>query len=300
MRAMRGRTDREEFALVFVFSSDIAFRLIKNISELETVYQKFDHAQFLTLDPIGFVHRYKNPLDQEVVGVFAALLAYGRVETIRGSIEKVLNVFHALGPSPSQVMTTIEEADLDRELRTRLSGFTHRFNTGSDVRVLARLVRETLLEYGSLGRFFREKRGDSDPTIQRTLAGAIQDWSTRARRLRAAPSFYFFLTDPTRGSACKRWNMFLRWMIRHDRIDLGIWGPKRGGAFHPRELVLPLDVHTWRLCQTLGFSKMRTPNWKAALEITARFREINAEDPVRFDFALCHLGMIQYRKGKRE
>jgi len=144
---------------------------------------------------------------------------------------------------------------------------------------------------GSLEQFFLDGDDPSSPDIapglERFCARAkAVDFGSAYRRGADAPGVTRFFAQPSGGSACKRLNLFLRWMVRRDQVDLGVWA-----RVSPARLVVPLDVHVIRVGQCLGLTAYRSPGWRMAASITEALRALDPEDPVRYDFALCHLGM---------
>jgi uncharacterized protein (TIGR02757 family) len=255
---------------------------------LERLASTYD-ARFLDTDPLGIVRRYDRPDDREVVGLLAAGLAYGRVRSIRSSIESVLAL---LGTRPSRFVDAFDP----RRDGPRFDSFVHRFTRGRDVAILLWLVRQARAGSGSLGAFFRD--GDHDPAAP-TYEGAMNEFGRRLFDLDAAPfvrggrvgprdGARWLLPVPRDGSVCKRHCLFLRWMIRgEDGIDCGAWT-----GLSPSRLVLPLDTHLERVARALRWTERRSPSWAMAVEVTARLRELDADDPTRFDFALSRLGIL--------
>lgn len=249
---------------------------------LETVHRDFHHQVERDRDPVCFVHRYPSPRDQEVVALFAALLAYGNVQTILKSVEKVLRL---LGPSPA-------EAILRHDLTGKWNGFRHRFTTGDDIEILAMWMRSALTQSVSLEAFFiqNEKTAPMKPLlcsfVRRFTSMPLPPHlvavaKTRERNLK------YLISDPERGSACKRLNMFLRWMIRPaDGVDLGTWK-----TLSPEILMLPVDTHLLQTLKKLRWTRSQTANWKVVEAATERLKELCPQDPIRYDFALCHLSM---------
>ncbi|MCB9465030.1 MAG: TIGR02757 family protein [Candidatus Eisenbacteria bacterium] len=249
-------------------------------------------------DPVGIVREYERSDDRELVALFAALLAYGRVSSIRSSLRAL---FGGLGPSP---------ADSVRE-RAHLSdawapGFQHRWTRRDDVVGLMEAVRRMWAEEGSLGEALAE-RVRVERGFERGLSAWVRELRDRAasaqtrapgrptpRILRRSgpvePSrgLRFLLADPAGPSACKRLRLFLRWMARpDDGIDLGVWE----GLVDPAELIVPLDVHWARIGPRLGLARRRIPDGRMARELSENLRRIRPEDPLVYDFPVCHLGI---------
>lgn len=246
-------------------------------------------ARFLETDPVGVVRRYDHPEDRETLGLLAAGLAYGRVASIRGSLDRLVRV---LGPSPRRFL---EAYDPKRDA-SRFEGFVHRFTRGRDVALLLSLVRQARQQAGSLEAFFAE--GDPD-RASATLEGAMNAFGRRLFALDARPfhedgrvppraGVRWLLPLPEHGSVAKRHCLFLRWMVRpDDGVDCGVWLQ----ADRSR-LVLPLDVHLQRVAQALSWTRRRSPCWSMALEVTAHLRRLDPADPTRYDFALSRLGIL--------
>ena len=264
---------------------------LKNI--LEGLYATRSQA-YLANDPLSFCHRYQNPEDQEIAGIIAASFAYGNVKIILRSLE---GIFGALGKSPRRF---VERFDPEQGLRL-FAGFKHRFNDGRDLCALLLACQTMLREAGSLEgwllRFHDPAEQDMTGTLS-SFTGAVKglDFSPvfGAGGIPQDSYFPFLFPSPASGSACKRLCMYLRWMVRPaDGIDLGIWK-----GISPARLVIPVDAHIQRICGFLGFTCRKQADWRMAREITARLRELDPADPVKYDFSLCHLGISGGCNGK--
>jgi uncharacterized protein (TIGR02757 family) len=251
----------------------------------EELYRAFDHTSSAS-DPVHIVRRFPVRADREVVGFCAAGLAFGRVSSVLQSIEALLQV---MGPEPAAFVHHFDPA---RD-GTRLAPLVHRWIRGRDLVALLLILQRMLREAGSIEAFFRESDDPSQPHI----GAALDGFSTRAlrtdlraaygRRVPKALGVSYFFPRPSSGSACKRLNLFLRWMVRRDAIDLGVWT-----TVSPSRLIVPLDTHVIRLGRCLRLTKYTSPGWKMAEEITASLRKLDPDDPVRYDFSLCHVGMM--------
>ena len=250
----------------------------------ENLYRTFDHLHSAS-DPIHIVRRYAAAEDREVVGFCAAGLAFGRVAGALNSIEALLAV---MGPRPAAFVRGFDP-EKDRE---RLAPLVHRWIRGRDLAALMLILRRMLREFGSIERFFLAGDEPGAPDI----GPALDAFSTRALatdvrpaygRMPKRPGVSSFFPRPSAGSACKRLNLFLRWMVRKDVVDLGVWT-----GLSPSRLIVPLDTHVIRLGQCLRLTRYRSPGWKMAAEITVSLRAIDPVDPVRYDFSLCHVGMM--------
>ncbi len=240
---------------------------------LEALYRRFNRRCFVQPDPLQLLYDYPSVRDREVAALVAASLAYGRVGQILESVSFVLSV---LGPSPRAFL-------LERpheELRSALSGFRHRFSPGEEMADLLRAARRVIREAGSLEAGFTPGMAGGHATVLPAL-------TTFVRTLREAGGRDgFLLARPERGSACKRWHLFLRWMVRSDDVDPGGWP-----GIPASMLVVPLDTHMHRIGRGLGGTARKQADGKAALEVTEMFRSVAPEDPVRYDFSLTRLGI---------
>lgn len=258
-------------------------------ARLDAFARAYDRRH-LGSDPLGIVRRFDRPEDLELVGLLAAGLAYGRVASIRASLDSLLRI---LGPRPGAFVEAYRPATDAR----RFEGFRHRFTSGRDVALLLHLVAQARAARGpSLEALFLE--GDADPSSP-TLEAAMDRFGDALFRFDARPFLdggrvpprdgaRRLLPVPRNGSACKRHCLFLRWMVRpDDGLDLGLWS-----RVPPSRLVVPLDTHMERIAAALGWTRRRSPGWRMALEVTAALRRLDPEDPTRYDFPLSRLGIL--------
>jgi uncharacterized protein (TIGR02757 family) len=254
---------------------------------LDNFIDTFPREKHLSNDPVQFVHRYDDSPDREIAGIIASAFAYGNVKSVLRTVDSALSY---LGSSPARTIATF---DPRKDMR-RLRSFYHRFNTSRDLAVLFWILRRTLEDYGSLESAFTAGLSSEDTEITaalenfcKILLGFGHEKLYPRGELKRRIGVRFLLPRPSEGSACKRMNLFLRWMVRpEDGIDCGVW---TGVA--PRQLVIPLDTHIARISSYIGLTAMRSPGWAMALDITRSLRRLHADDPVRYDFALCHLGI---------
>lgn len=240
---------------------------------LEELYSRYNRREQVRDDPIGFLYRYKDPRDREIVGLIASALAYGRVVQIHRSVSLVLERM----PRPALYLAGASRPSL----RRAFGDFVHRFTTGEDLASLLYGIKLLVGSHGSLRACFAGCDGEDSETVVPALA-------VFADRLKEAADggAGFLVPSPDKGSACKRLNLYLRWMVRRDEVDPGGWDDVPAG-----KLVVPLDTHMYRICTGLKFTRRKQADLRAALEITAAFRAIAPEDPVKYDFSLTRLGM---------
>lgn len=241
-----------------------------------------DRAARVESDPVGLVRSYRGAANLEIAGLVAACLAFGNVKALRA---KVQGVFERLGPALAHA------ADDELAVFAALVGWKHRVYRGEDVARLVIGARRVQRAHGSLERCFTaelSKHGALRPALaewvrQIRQAGGL-DAAAGSRRGAA-----HILSDPSKTSGCKRLLLFLRWMVRpDDGVDLGLWK-----TVSPSVLLVPVDTHLYKLSRNLGFTSRSTLTWATTEEITAALRRLDPADPVRFDFPLCHLGMLQ-------
>jgi uncharacterized protein (TIGR02757 family) len=241
---------------------------------LQEVFKRYHRSEFISPDPLEFLYRYENPLDQEIVGLLASSLAYGRVAQIVRSVDGVLE---KLGKSPRAFLEGAGEA----VLRDTFYGFKHRFTTDSELVDLLMGAQGAIRRYGSLQACFLAGLSQGDETTISALSAF-----TREINIRADEQYNSLIPQPTKKSACKRLHLYLRWMVRSDEIDPGAWT-----GVSPAKLIVPLDTHMHRICRLLGMTSRVQADARTAREITEGFRRISPEDPVRYDFSLTRLGI---------
>lgn len=247
---------------------------------LDTLVETFD-VTTIEPDPLQLVLRYTDPRDQEVAGLIAAAFAYGRAEYIVSNIGVVLA---RMTPSPHRYLRTFEQ----REATKRFAGFAHRFHKTADLVALLAAIAK----HESLADLFKACYDETDEDIGPSLSRFVHRLLPTAYR---PPALAYLLTDPHDGSACKRMNLYLRWMVRRTPPDLGIWD-----FVDPAKLVMPVDTHIHRIATFLGLNDRKSADWKAARSITDRLARFDASDPVRYDFALCRLGILDLCSTKRK
>lgn len=249
---------------------------------LEQLLTEVDRARLLRDDPVSLVHGYQDPHDQEVAGLIVAGLAYGRVASIKKAAGEVLA---RLGPRPAQALNAASTP-------SRLDGFVYRFQKGEDLPRFVRAIGRVRKRSGSLARAFASQlrpnnKADDYSEAAARFVGVLRE------EMGVPPSYglRYLVPDPSTGGAAKRLWLYLRWMVRGpDGLDLGTWR-SLCTELDPACLVVPLDTHISRLARYLGLTRRMQDDLTAAREITARFRALHPQDPLRYDMALCHLGI---------
>lgn len=238
--------------------------------------EEYNRPEFIENDPISIPHRFSLLQDIEISGFFAAILAWGQRKTI---INKCSELMLRMDNAPYQFITNAT----DKELK-RLEGFKHRTFNDTDLLYTIYFLQSHYLKHNSLETAFCPKN--------------IHEWNIQ----KALTYFnnYFFtsqyapqrtrkhIATPERKSACKRLNMYLRWLVRKDKkgVDFGIWN-----SLKPNQLMCPLDVHVDRTARALGLLQRKYSDWKAVEELTENLRTLDEDDPIKYDFALFGLSI---------
>lgn len=253
----------------------------KKLLYLENLYQQYSKSY--SNDPIKFPHQYRNEIDIEVVGFIASALAHGKVELFMNVISKILE---RMGNSPADYLLNF---NFERE-KDRFAGVRYRYNNNEiDILILLYCLSETIKKWKSLKNLFLSSFKET-----RNIKFALTQFADEIRSFKElspyfkdlSPRFYYLLPYPQKGSACKRLNLFLRWMVRDKDIDFGIW--KEVGK---ENLLIPLDTHVAKISRCLGLLKRKSNDWKAAEELTTSLKQFDPHDPIKYDFALCHIGI---------
>lgn len=244
---------------------------------LDALVARYEQPSFIPSDPISIPHAFDDPRDQEVIGLYAALLAWGQRRTV---LAKMAELCERMRYRPYRFVRDFDEA---RD-GPRLAGFRHRTFQPVDAVWFTRCLGTALRQFETVEALFVSHLPSDAPHAGPALEGfstalpaMLPDVPLRLRK---------HLARPSTGSACKRLNLYLRWMVRPGPVDLGCWTRLR-----PAQLVLPLDVHVGRQARALGLLRRPTDDWAAALELTAVCRHFCPEDPVRYDYALFGAGI---------
>lgn len=247
--------------------------LLEKKEFFESIYARLNRRDLVHPDPLEFLYNYPKVHDREIVAIIASTLAYGRVAQILKSVTTVLSKM----PSPATFLKSVSLESLQSTFRD----FKHRFTTGSDVAWLLFGIKCTVEQYGSLEKCFVRGLKKNDETVLPALSKFVKKLVSPLEDKQS-----FALPLPEKGSACKRLNLFLRWMVRRDEVDLGGWN-----SVPSSKLIIPLDTHMHKIGLLLGMTKRRQANMCTALEITSAFKKLVPEDPVKYDFALTRLGI---------
>lgn len=245
---------------------------MKYTTKFEAVYTRYNKQEFIHPDPLEFLENYEDVRDREIAGLVASSLAYGRVSQILTSVDQVLE---DMKPSPYEFLKSSSK----EEIIDTFKGFKHRFAKDADLSGLLIGIKCAIEEHGSLNACFLNGYDESDETVQPALTSFVDS-------IIAGGGETNLLPDPSKGSACKRLNLFLRWMVRKDDVDPGGWS-----GISPSKLIAPLDTHMHKIGLGLDMTTRRQGNMKTALEVTKALAEICPEDPIKYDFALTRFGI---------
>ena len=255
---------------------------------LERLHDRYNNPAFVVDDPISIPHRFFEPdarvqprvKDIEIAGFLTATIAWGNRKAIVNSAGRMIDL---MAGAPHDFVMNASQRELDG-----VSNYVHRTFNGSDLRSFLLSLRHIYSEFGSMGAYFEGEHARSGD-IRTAIAGFRKEFFKPPHATRCEKH----LSSIERGAACKRTNMFLRWMIRRDDrgVDFGVWR-----AIPPSALYLPLDIHSAAVSRSLGLLSRRQNDWRAVEEVTARLREFDPDDPTRFDFALFGAGIDGYLK----
>ena len=246
---------------------------------LDSKVDLYNQPSFITGDPISVPHQFTQKQDIEIAGLFAALFAWGNRTTI---INKSKELMQRMDHAPHDYILHHTEKELSKIL-----SFKHRTFTDTDLLYCIEFLKFHYSTHPSLETAFAQWMEPSDTDTEKALNGFYT---------------YFFSLDyvpdrtrkhiacPQKNSSCKRLNMFLRWMVRQDDkgVDFGIWQ-----TIHPSQLICPIDVHVARVAHRFALLKRKAVDWQSANELTAYLRTLDPQDPVKYDFALFGLGVME-------
>ncbi len=248
--------------------------------KLDYHYKAFDRTK-ISPDPLQFLHLFKKDEDIEVIGFIASIFAYGNVSQIINTLDKIVAI---TDNHPFEFISDYYSG----KKSFKLEGLKHRFYTWQDISLLFYILSDVYHEFGSIKNLFQSFYRESGD-IKNSLTKFSDYFINYARRLNGgiiSPGFKFMFPLPELGSACKRMNLFLRWMVRKDELDFGLWND-----IQPNKLIIPVDTHVARICQSLNLTKIKGASWMMAEEITENLKKFDPVDPVKYDFAICHIGM---------
>ena len=248
---------------------------------LDNLYLSY-RKKFSSKDPVWNLHRFCDEKDIEIIGLITSCYSYGQVDQINLFI---VNFMKNIDFKVHEFTSNYSE----HKDKKYLNGLKYRFNTEKDISVLLLNIKRVVNENGSLKNAFLNFYKDSDEN----LLPALTNFTDLLNKNAIKDSYYgYLIPSPLKNSTCKRLNLYLRWMIRKDAIDLGIWSDKVSKS----KLIIPVDTHIYRISRKLKLVKRKSCDIKFAIELTNKLKEFDESDPVKYDFSLCHVGIDKQLK----
>ncbi len=244
---------------------------------LDKLYHEYNFKNNISNDPIEFPHQFNNDYDIEIVGFIASSFAYGRINLFKSVIKNILT---PMGKNPYDFIVNFSH---NKQCKF-FSGINYRFSTNDDIILFLSALHRIIIEFKTLENLFKNNYNNDDNDIGNALMGFVKAFYKPI--FNKSAGFRFLIPDPQKNSPCKRLNLFLRWMIRDKDIDLGIWK-----GIPKNKLIIPLDTHIARISRCIGLTKRKSEDWKTAVEITESLKLLDPEDPLKYDFVLCHYGV---------
>ncbi len=240
----------------------------------DSIYLQWNQKEYISTDPLTTLFNYNSNSDIEIIGLIASSLAYGRVSQILKAIKIVSD---QMGSSPTLYLKSTSKSNIINDFKN----FKYRFTKGKDISNLLIGIKCVIEEYDSLENLFLSKynKGENITITMETFVEKLLNYSKSEAN--------YLIPSPSKGSACKRLCLYIRWMVRNDEIDLGIWS-----KISQEDILIPLDTHMFNISKKFGFTNRKTADLKTVIEITENFRKINKEDPIKYDFALTRFGIM--------
>lgn len=243
---------------------------------LDTKVEQYNHPDFITTDPIQIPHRFSKKEDIEIAAFLTATIAWGNRKSILKNAKRMVEL---MDNTPYDFVMQHQQKDL-----TKFNGFVHRTFNSIDFQVFIKSLQYIYINYGGLENIFHLHKTEN--SLQPAITKLKESFFEIPHPKRSEKH----LSNPAKGSAAKRINMFLRWMVRRDNkgVDFGIWK-----SISPSILSCPLDVHTGNIARKLGILNRKQNDAKALAELDAFLRRMDSKDPVKYDFALFGLGVFE-------
>lgn len=244
---------------------------------LDERVQRYERPEFIMDDPVSIPHRYSHRADIEIAGFFAAVLAWGQRSVILRNANEILS---RMDNKPHDFVLHHSSQDLKH-----LEGFVHRTFNDTDLLYFVHFLQHWYRQNPTLEALFSPSSGEANIT-----SGLIRFHETFFSLPEAPRRTHKHIATPARNSACKRINMYLRWMVRSNEggVDFGLWK-----SIRPDQLICPIDLHVERVARKLALIHTKAMNWKTALALTEKLKQLDPEDPVKYDYALFGLGVVE-------
>ena len=244
-------------------------------TRFDELVKKYETPDFIKSDPVQFLHNYKRFQDIEIAGIIASVFAYGKREAF---LEKLNYIFKIMGASPYEFCLNLDKNAVKHYFRD----FKYRFNTGDDVVLLMERLHYFYNKNENLDNFVGGRIKSPHEKAKQAVCIISEEMTKNIE----SKSYCYLFPSPKSGSACKRLNLFLKWMVRKSPVDIGIWK-----SLEAKDLIIPLDVHVARVSRGLKLTTRKSNDWQTAEEITSRLREFDNFDPIKYDFALFDIGI---------
>ncbi len=244
---------------------------------LDNIYRKYK-KKHSSKDPVWILHEYSNPKDIEILGLIISCFCYGRVDQINLFIKNFLH----------QTSENVYEFTLNFDYvkdKKRIEKLYYRFNDHFDLASLLDNIKAALISNGSLEETFLKYYSKNDENIINGLEGFTN--KLRSSKHNNSKAYSYLIPNVLKNSTCKRLNLYLRWMVRQDEIDLGIWSKN----IKTSKLIIPVDTHVYKIARHLDLVQRKSCDLKFAIELTNKLKQFDPTDPVKYDFALCHVGI---------
>ena len=243
----------------------------------DNIYEKYNDIKYISTDPIEFCYSYSNKSDQELIGFISALFSYGNINSIKAFLRKLFNY---LGKNPIKFLLD-EYTDLPPDLY-------YRFQTNQDIHLFLQTLKSIYLKSNTLEKFFYPENKPTRERIMNFQKFYLNESLKFSKNNKFSPGYKFLIGSANKDSSNKRYNMFLRWMVRDTFPDLNIYT-----SFLKSDLLYPLDTHILKISKILSLTLRNTPGYKMSAEITNEFKKFNKNDPLKYDFPLSRLGILK-------
>lgn len=252
--------------------------------KLDYIYENYTSLNVAS-DPLQIVHQLNDKKDIEVFAFLASIFSYGNVKQINSTLQRLIEITN------SKPYNFIKSYSGGNSINIK-----HRFYSENDINCLFTLLNQVINKYNSLYNLFIKGYSYEHKNVKQSISAFSKYFLNNYKRKFGVPSpgIKFMFPLPEKGSACKRMNLFLRWMIRKDKLDLGLWN-----SIPLNKLVIPVDTHIAQISKKLKLTSRKNISWKMAEEITENLKKFDEEDPVKYDFSLCHFNMINKNCGKK-
>ncbi|MES2769122.1 MAG: TIGR02757 family protein [Bdellovibrionota bacterium] len=244
---------------------------------LEKAHEDFLLNNEISADALEPALKFQNPRDKELVSFICSILAYGRIVQVKRNIHALID---PMGDNPAEWLVEQTESDLKKHVKN----WKHRFNDAHDILIMLLVLQKIYTDHGSIEKFLNPSRYKN--TADLLIAIRKNFYALIPKNKKPKKSFDFFIPDPKLGSASKRMNLYLKWMVRDTEPDLGLWK-----TFSKKNLIVPLDTHVFKQAKSLQITARNVADLETAIEITEFLKKLDVDDPTRYDFALCHLSI---------